>query len=62
MGNGDGTFMPFQRGTDITQVKIFPGSIVSADVNADGKPDLVAGSRYCFLDCGHGTLGVFLGR
>lgn len=56
LGNGDGTFQPaisFSSGSDreTTDVKI-------ADVNGDGKPDLLVAEDWYF--CDHCSLGVLL--
>jgi len=51
-GNNDGTFQaPVQIAANE-----FPGSIAVADLNADGKPDLILG------DAAGGTLTVLLGK
>jgi hypothetical protein len=57
LGNGDGTFQ--------TAVSYDPGgahteSVAVADVNGDGKPDLVAANA-C-VDCGPASVGVLLGN
>jgi hypothetical protein len=59
LGNGDGTFQ--------APLRFYSGgksglSIAVADINADGKPDLVLGNR-CFThgDCTSGGVGVLLG-
>jgi hypothetical protein len=49
LGNGDGTFQTFDNGDDTVSapLTIYPGAFggtVSADLNDDGKPDLVVGS------------------
>lgn len=59
LGNPDGTL---QSPIEHSSGKIYPGSIVAADVNADGKTDLVVGSRYCNTDCDNATIGVSLAR
>jgi hypothetical protein len=51
-GNGDGTF----RGQHTLAVGDDPDSVAVADVNGDGKPDLVVANRY-----GH-TVSVLLGN
>jgi hypothetical protein len=61
LGNGDGTFQPavsYFSGGAIAQ------SVVIADVNRDGHPDLIVGN-YCEDlggDCDDGSLGVLLGN
>jgi hypothetical protein len=52
LGNGNGTFGPPQT----LPVGKFPGSVAVADVNGDGKPDIVAGN---FLD---NDVSVLLGN
>jgi len=63
-GRGDGTFRPasvYRRGGGA----LFSGPVVIADVNSDGRPDLLVGN-YCLLklgDCvGNGSVGVLLAR
>jgi hypothetical protein len=51
LGNGDGTFQPV-----ITYAGGQPISIAVADVNADGKPDMVVANWAL------GTVGVFIGN
>ena len=57
LGNGDGTFQAaavyFSGGSEAT-------SLAVADVNGDGKPDLVVGNN-C-LSCGDSTVSVQLGN
>jgi hypothetical protein len=63
LNNGDGTFQPevlYASGGD------YPDSITVADVNGDGRPDLVVGNScsnsgqgYC---SGTGTVGVLVGN
>jgi hypothetical protein len=56
LGNGDGTFAPT---TDLSPGGI-PGSVTIADLNEDGKPDLVIaflGIPAVFLGNGDGTFG-----
>ncbi len=51
-GNNDGTFQaPVQ-----IEANQFPGSVAVADLNADGKPDLILG------DAARGTLTILLGK
>jgi hypothetical protein len=68
LGEGDGTF---QAAGAYSPGGLFPDSVVVADVNGDGKPDLVvtnkcAGSNgtYCDQDFGpwDGSVGVLLGN
>src|SRR5271157_3274504 len=61
LGNGDGTFQPaVAYGTGGTG----PTWVAIADVNGDGKPDLiVANSNQCPpSSCGDGTVSVLLGN
>jgi hypothetical protein len=61
LGNGDGTFQTtittYGSGGNTAQ------SVAVADVNLDGKPDVVVGN-FCALDVcgGHGVVGVLLGN
>jgi hypothetical protein len=61
LGKGDGTFEPAvaydSGGLDAMSVAI-------ADVNRDGKPDIIVGNSYCIesSSCGNGTVGVLLGN
>src|SRR5580704_2361295 len=53
MGNGDGTFMP-----TVTYPADYPSDPHLADVNGDGKPDIIAGGSYgalVFQGNGDGT-------
>lgn len=62
LGNGDGTFQPaitFPSGG------LFPGSVVIADVNNDGRPDVLV--TMCTdlnvnTACVHGAVAVLLGK
>lgn len=62
LGNGDGTFqtpVSYPAGGYGTE------QVTTADVNGDGKPDLVVVSQllcYIFANCPHGTVGVLLGN
>ncbi len=62
LGNGDGTFQPvvtYDSGGD-NQGAL--STVVAADFNGDGKPD-VAVSNYCgTANCGFSTVGVLLGN
>ena len=59
LGNGDGTFKP-----SVSYVSGPGGSklVVIADVNGDGKPDLVTASVYGNSVCGEGGVNVLLGN
>jgi hypothetical protein len=57
LGNGDGTFqaaVAYNAGDS-------PTSVTVADVNADGKPDLIVSDGSGGSD-GHGTVAILLGR
>jgi hypothetical protein len=58
LGNGDGTFQPavtYLAARDIDAVAV-------ADVNGDGKPDLVVATPCGNLGCTQGSVGVLLGN
>ncbi len=58
LGNGDGTFQAAETyGTG----GLFPTSVVVADVNGDGKPDLVVGDVASFSNS-QGSVAVLLGN
>ena len=58
LGKGDGTFQPAQSyGSGGVQ----PFPITVADVNGDGKPDIVAGNA-CVPGCGSSVVGLLLGN
>ena len=60
LGNGDGTFRP---AVDYGSGGESPYSVVVADVNGDGKPDLlVANWLASFQDAGQGSVGVLMGN
>jgi hypothetical protein len=60
LGNGDGTFRPavdYDSGGQIAY------SVVAADVNGDGNPDLLVANWYASSqDAGQGSVGVLLGN
>ena len=59
-GNGDGTF---QAAVQYASGGLVPYSVAVADVNRDGKPDLlVANWLASSQNPGHGTVGVLLGN
>ena len=59
LGNGDGTFqvaVSFDSGGDVAD------SVAAADVNADGKPDLLVANSCSDDTCTHASVGVLLGN
>jgi FG-GAP-like repeat len=60
LGNGDGTFQPV---VDYDSGGNTALSVVAADVNGDGKPDLLVGNA-CDMsnNCADGSVGVLLGN
>jgi uncharacterized protein (DUF2141 family) len=61
LGNGDGTFQTAAVYGGGSIIGAGGNSIVVADVNADGKPDLVLAND-CLGDCLHGIVGVQFGN
>jgi uncharacterized protein (DUF2141 family) len=59
VGNGDGTFQP---AVTYGPGGLQPRSIVIADVNADGKPDLVVANGCASSPCTTGGVGVLVGN
>jgi len=60
LGNGDGTFQPAVSYSSGGQV---PESVVVADVNGDGKPDLLVANLWqSFQHTQNGSVGVLLGN
>lgn len=59
LGNGDGTF----RSVVTYPAGYVPLSVTIADLNGDGKPDLVVGNAFCSdTNCAKGSVGVLLGN
>jgi hypothetical protein len=59
LGNGDGTFQPaVSYGSGGYQAY----SVAVADVNGDGRPDLVVANEFCNLNCANGSVSVLLGN
>ncbi|MGA8741409.1 MAG: VCBS repeat-containing protein [Terracidiphilus sp.] len=60
LGNGNGTFQP---AVNYSSAGRYASSVAVADVNRDGKPDLIV-SNWCVSsgDCANGTVGVLLGN
>ncbi len=58
LGNGDGTF---QTATNYSSGGITPGSIAAADLNRDGKVDLLVTNGACF-QCGGTMVSVLIGN
>jgi hypothetical protein len=60
LGNGDGTF---QNVVTYDSGGIYSMSVAAADVNGDGKPDLLVTSQCVINNCsGGGVVGVLLGN
>jgi hypothetical protein len=59
MGNGDGTFQAV-----VTYVSggVDASSVAIADMNQDGRPDLVVGNQCADSSCTTGSVGVLLGN
>lgn len=59
LGNGDGTF---QTAVTHSSGGFYPVSVAVADVNGDGKADIIVGNECLALSCAHGEVGVLLGN
>lgn len=59
LGNGDGTFRPAVNYGSGGQ---FASSVAVADVNRDGRPDLIVSNWCASGDCSNGTVSVLLGN
>jgi hypothetical protein len=59
LGNGDGTLQP---AVPYGPGGLEPRAVVVADVNADGKPDLVVANECASYTCTTGTVGVLVGN
>src|SRR3989441_933927 len=59
LGNGDGTF---QAAVSYGSGGSGPVSLAVADVNGDGKPDVVVANQCASSDCTNGTVGVLFGK
>jgi hypothetical protein len=58
LGNGDGTF---QAAVAYNSGGLFAGAVAVADVNGDGKPDLIVGNWCSDPNC-DGSVGILLGN
>ena len=59
LGNGDGTF---QTPVIYSSGGLYTFSLVVADANGDGKPDLLIGNMCADGTCSNGSVGVLLGN
>ena len=59
LGNGDGTF---RTAVAYDSGGIFPDAVAIADVNGDGKPDVLVANSSTSLTVGQGNVGVLLGN
>jgi Bacterial Ig-like domain (group 3)/FG-GAP-like repeat len=55
LGNGDGTFQPVQNVTPAGSSLFFTTAFITADVNGDGKKDIIAADGEVFLGGGDGV-------
>ena len=59
LGNGDGTF---RTAVTYDSKGLYALAATVADVNGDGKPDILVANRGCQRFCGNGTVAVLLGN
>ena len=59
LGNGDGTFRTI---TTYSSGGYTADSVAVADVNGDGKPDMLVANFYACNGCSNGSVGVLLGN
>jgi hypothetical protein len=59
LGNGDGTF---QTAVTYSSGGWYAYSVAAADVNGDGKPDVLVASEFVINDYNNGTVGMLLGN
>ncbi|HTZ98378.1 MAG TPA: choice-of-anchor tandem repeat GloVer-containing protein [Terriglobales bacterium] len=59
LGNGDGTFQP---AITYSSAGYNAESLMIADVNNDGKPDVVVGNTCADSTCENGSVGILLGN
>jgi hypothetical protein len=59
LGNGDGTF---QTPVTFSSGGLYTFSLAVADVNGDGKPDLLVANECADNNCSNGVTGVLLGN
>ena len=59
LGNGDGTF---QTAVTYSSGGLYSFSLAAADMNGDGKPDLLVANECADNNCSNGVIGVLLGN
>src|ERR1039458_6975413 len=57
LGNGDGTFQPYLT---YGSGGFYPAALALADVNGDGKPDLLVANYCADSSCVNGSVGVLI--